>query len=56
MNKKILNLIFLLGVCIGTCGIAQHNPIGQVQKKPNIVIIYLDDLGYGVLVLMVLLK
>ena len=49
MDQKGQNLKWLLFCVWITTSIAtaQHNANGQVQAKPNVVIIYMDDLGYG---------
>jgi len=48
VNKKIYIIgIFILFIASG-CGTSNSNPqLSKIEKKPNIVIFYVDDLGYA---------
>ena len=43
MKKKLFNLLFCCQVLALTTGMAQHDLV----KKPNVIIILADDMGYG---------
>lgn len=50
MRKKLLTVVcFVVALLmLGSCGVKQQQTKEQEQaKKPNVVIVYLDDLGYG---------
>ena len=43
---KKLVLIFVLSIILASCGTEPKNNADALEK-PNIIFIYLDDLGYG---------
>ncbi|GAB1308912.1 sulfatase-like hydrolase/transferase [Urechidicola sp. KH5] len=44
---KSLLVAVVLSVIAGSCTAEKKDPIAKEEKKPNVVIIYMDDLGYG---------
>ena len=51
MMKKLIKtnypLLFALSLTLIGCGSQKSKPVAEQTKKPNIIFIYADDLGYG---------